>query len=107
MCVLIGHTFCESLVKICANKRKCRPFLGYFFSVVVYLTFNKYSRPLHKLERGHRRRRWQHTATADRIPELPTDRHFSELSEMCLYIVHFGLEPFFDNRKKNVYIGLL
>ena len=26
-CVLIKHTICESLVKICATKRKCRSFL--------------------------------------------------------------------------------
>ena len=28
----------------------------------------------------------------DSIPELPTDRHFLDFSEMCLYMVHFGLE---------------
>ena len=27
MCVLIRNTFCESLVKICATKHKCRSFL--------------------------------------------------------------------------------
>ena len=31
--------------------------------------------------------------TTDRIPKLPTDRHFLELSETCLYMVHQGLGP--------------
>ena len=31
----------------------------------------------------------------DRIPELPIDIHFLDLSETCLYMVHFGLGPFF------------
>ena len=30
-CVLIRHTFCESLVMLCATKLKCRSFLLYFF----------------------------------------------------------------------------
>ena len=45
--------------------------------------------------------------TAERIPELPTDRHFLDLSETCLYMVHFGLWPFFRKSQKIVYIGLL
>ena len=32
---------------------------------------------------------------ADRLPELLIDRHFFDLSETCLYMVHFGLEIFF------------
>ena len=28
----------------------------------------------------------------DRIPKLPTDRHF--LSESCLHMIHLGLGPF-------------
>ena len=38
--------------------------------------------------------------TIDRIPELPTDRHFLEFSETCLYIVHFGLEPFLQKSEE-------
>ena len=30
MCVLIRHTFYESLIKICVSKHKCRSFLWYF-----------------------------------------------------------------------------
>ena len=64
-------------------------------TTMIYLTFDEYFRPLHKLvrlERGHRwwRRRWQ---TTDRILELPTDRHF-------LYL----FEPVFSEIEKNVYI---
>ena len=40
----------------------------------------------------------------DRIPGLPIDRHILNLSETCLYLINFGLEPFFsENCKKNVY----
>ena len=40
----------------------------------------------------------------DRIPELPTDRYyFLELSETCLYMVHFGQGPFFGNRKNRLH----
>ena len=35
----------------------------------------------------------------DRIPELPT--------EPCLYMVHFGLGPFFRKSQKNCHISLL
>ena len=38
----------------------------------------------------------------DRIPELPTNKHLLDLSKTYLYIVHFGLEPYFI-----VCIGLL
>ena len=34
--------------------------------------------------------------------ELPTDRHFLELSETCLYMVHLGLGPFFPEVAKIV-----
>ena len=30
MCVLIRHTFCESLVKVCVTKHKCHSFLLFF-----------------------------------------------------------------------------
>ena len=43
----------------------------------------------------------------DRNPELPTDSHFLDLSETCLYMVHFGLGPFFRKWHKIVYIGSL
>ena len=36
----------------------------------------------------------------DRIPELPTDRHFLDLSETYLYKDHFGLGPFFRKAQK-------
>ena len=31
MCVLIIHTFCGSLLKLCVTKHKCRSFLWHFF----------------------------------------------------------------------------
>ena len=52
-----------------------------------------------RLERGHRRRR----QTTARIPELPTDRHFLDLSEKCLNVVHFGLGPFFKKKCLNCF----
>ena len=55
---------------------------------IIYLTFSKYSRPLQK-EWGNRQRQ------TGRISELPTDRHFLDLSETCLYMVHLRLEHFF------------
>ena len=70
---------------------------------IIYRTFSKHSRHLYinwcKQERDD----------DDRILELPTNnRHFVDLSESYLYMVHFGLEPFFGNSKKNFkYIGLL
>ena len=77
-CVLIWHTFCESLVKICANKHKCCSFFDIFFrkkvleiknpstlgtTRILYGLFGKYCKPLHKL-----------TDITVRNPELPTDR---------------------------------
>ena len=41
-----------------------------------------------RLERGHRKYRWRQT-------ELSTDRHFLDLSETCLHMVHFGLRRFY------------
>ena len=38
----------------------------------------------------------------DRIPKLPTDNHFIELSEMCLYMVNLGLRPLFPEVAKIV-----
>ena len=38
--------------------------------------------------------------TTTRIPKLPTDRHFLELSDMCLYMVHLGLGIFFRKLQK-------
>ena len=31
MCLLIRHTFCKSLIKICVTKHKCPSFLWYYF----------------------------------------------------------------------------
>ena len=39
--------------------------------------------------------RHKQTTTTDRIPELPRDRCFLDLSEICFYMVHFGLRTFF------------
>ena len=39
--------------------------------------------------------------TTDRIPKLPTDRHFLELSKTYLYMVRLGLEPFYPEVAKN------
>ena len=55
---------------------------------IIYCTFSKYSRSLYKLEATHR---VPTTATTDRIPELPTDRHFLDL------------KPFFGNQKKIIH----
>ena len=41
------------------------------------------------------------TTTTGRQTELPTDRHFLDLSEMCLYNDHFGLSHFFSKIAKN------
>ena len=41
-----------------------------------------------------------------RILELPTDIHFVDLSETYLYMVHFGLEHFFVNRKNCLHISV-
>ena len=117
MCVLIRHTFCESLVKICAAKRKCHSFLvRYFLDIghccrpaqknglenqkfghtkhnLIDSTSSKHFRPLHKLGKSG-----SHSPSTDdryRISELPTGRYFLDLSETCLYMVHFGLGPFF------------
>ena len=53
---------------------------------------NKYSRHQHKLmcmlERGHRQAM---TDGEDRIAELPTDRHFIDLSETFFMFAHFCL----------------
>ena len=38
----------------------------------------------------------------DKISELPTDRHFLELSETCLYMVILVQDLSFGNRKKSV-----
>ena len=35
-----------------------------------------------------------------RIPKLPADKHFLDVSGTCSYAVHFGLGPFFGNSKK-------
>ena len=73
-CVFIRRAFCESLVKICATKRIWHSFLWYYFQTqcsvsilqqktvleiinpvtlgttrVIFPTFSKYFRPLHKL----------------------------------------------------------
>ena len=63
---------------------------------IIYHTFSKYSRPLHKLgklEAAHR------VQKIDRIPELPTD-----ISQICLIRVYiYGpicLEPFFRQSQK-------
>ena len=35
----------------------------------------------------------------DRISEFPTDRHFFDLPETCLYMAHFSLGPFLEIAK--------
>ena len=50
-------------------------------TTIIYLALSKYSIPLHKLVYA-------------RISELPTDRNFLDLSETCLYMVHFTLGIF-------------
>ena len=38
----------------------------------------------------------------DKVPESPTDIYFLDLSETCLYMVHFGLGlGLFSERTKN------
>ena len=50
MCVLIRHTFCESLVKICP-KNQLESQKSSHARIILYKIwcFSKYSRPLHKL----------------------------------------------------------
>ena len=48
-----------------------------------------------KLEAAHR------VQTTNRIPELPTDIHFLDFSETCLYMCHFGLGSVFSAVAKN------
>ena len=42
---------------------------------------------------------YENTQT-DRIPELPTHKNLLDLSETCLYMVHFDLRPFFRKLQK-------
>ena len=42
-----------------------------------------------------------------RIPKLPTNRHFLELSETYLYMVNLGQKPFSESGKNSGNIGLL
>ena len=63
ICVLIRHTFCESLVKICFTKHKCHSFLWYYFQ-----TLGQYFRPaqtksIENQKSGHNRINW------DNIPD--------------------------------------
>ena len=50
---------------------------------------------------GCRRTTDRRTQITDRMPKLPTDRHFLEVSETCLYMVHLGLESFFRKLQKS------
>ena len=72
----------------------CRPALKYQKSVsqrinytIIYLSIGEYFRLLLKLMQAGARTQM-------------TDRHFLDLSEKCLYMVHFDLGPFFENCKK-------
>ena len=72
---------------------------------IIYLTFSKYSRSLHKWckqERGHKQ------ATTHRQNYWFTLRHpfLRFVWNLFIYMVYFGLGPFFGNQK-NVYICLL
>ena len=40
------------------------------------------------------------------IPKLQTGYHFLDLSEMCLYMVHFCLGPFFSKITKKCLSGV-
>ena len=40
------------------------------------------------------------------IQELPTDRNFLDLSETCLYMVHFAMRHTSENSKKTRNISL-
>ena len=119
ICVLTRHTFCESLVKLGSTKRKCRSFLRCFFFrhravlpncpeeqyrrgtiKIIYLTFSKYFRPLHKLVQAGART--QTTDDYDRQNSRITDRQtiLLDLSETCLYMVHFGPGSYFRKLQK-------
>ena len=60
---------------------------------IIYGTFSTCSKPLHKLE-AHIVQK-----TDDRPNSGITERHFSDLSETRLYMVHFGLGPFSEIAK--------
>ena len=90
--------FCDIFLDIghcCAQKNglESQKF-GHAKHTRIYDTSSKYFRPLHKLGKSG-----SHSPSTDdryRIPELPTGRYFLDLSETCLYMVHFGLGPFFS-----------
>ena len=69
-------------------------------TVNIYLNFSKY----HKYTQAgvSRSDDTDRQRQIDRISELPTDRHSLDLSESCLYMVHFGLGPFFRKSQKMV-----
>ena len=77
MCVLIRHTFWESLVKLCGTKLRCPTVLGIFFQTNVI------------------------------ISEITDRQIFLELSETCLYMVHLSSGPFSGSCKHSGNIGLL
>ena len=51
MCIFIGYTFCESLVKICATKPNANNICDIFSDIGIVLTFPKNSRENRKF--GH------------------------------------------------------
>ena len=54
------------------------------------------------MERGHRQ-----TTDDDTQNSRNKDKQTFVRSESSLYMFHFGLGPFYLNRKKKIYIGLL
>ena len=97
MCVLIRQTFCESLVKICVNKRKFRSFLRHYLQ--------KYSVSVVNVPKKCRLGLCYWTTISQNLKKISTDEHFLFLS--CLYTVHFGLGPFFPKVAKSWSIDLL
>ena len=53
MCVLIKHTFCESLVKPCVTKLKCRSFFLKFFSDIGQCFCPSQTKSLKNQKSGH------------------------------------------------------
>ena len=84
-CVLIGHIFCKSLVKIYVKNANA----GYFCDIW------RCCWPVQKNGLDNQKS-ILYRFNYDNI-ELPTDRHFLDLSKTCSYMIHFGL--FFRNRE--------
>ena len=91
MCTLIRYTIYESLVKIA--------------DISVVATDDDDRQKTHNRQHTDFQNYRQISKitdrqTTDRIPKLPTERHFLELSKTCLYMANLGLVPYFRKLQK-------